>query len=199
VAALILSREGLTLAEIPLGQAPITIGRQPGNLVRINSQAFADCHAIVAFEGGGYFLADQGSGRGTRLNGSPVSRASLAPGDRIGIGKYQFEFIGEAPPASLRILEGEHAGRTLVLVKERTTLGRTGRAVAAILRRSGGYFLVREPGEVAPVLNGQVMEGAEHALANGDMIRVAGVGMVFTVGGGSPDAPPMIRQQEKRQ
>lgn len=191
MAALILSREGLALADIPLRQEPVTIGRLPANRIQVDVPAFAGRHAAIAFLDGEYVLDDLGSPQGTRVNGEPVKRHLLRPGDRIGIGKYQLEFVGEPPaapageelppPAVIRILDGPHAGRELSLAKARTTLGRAGAQVLAILRRPAGYFIVHEEGDDLPLLNGRGLAGGEHPLADRDEIRIAGVRMEFSM------------------
>src|ERR1700727_1296105 len=61
------------------------------------------------------------------------------------------------PKAKLQVLSGAFAGRELELTKALTTLGRPGVQVAAITRRSEGYFIVHVDAEDAtnyPLVNG---------------------------------------------
>jgi hypothetical protein len=69
--------------------------------------------------------------------------------------------LGNGAPAikkaKLQVLSGAFAGRELELTKALTTLGRPGVQVAAITRRSEGYFIVHvdaEGDDNFPLVNG---------------------------------------------
>jgi len=82
-------------------------------------------------------------------------------------------------PAAIQILTGANAGRELDLVKPLTTLGKPGVQVAVITRRPQGYFITHVEGTSFPVLNGKALDAQAHALADHDVIELAGVKMEF--------------------
>lgn len=63
--------------------------------------AVAPFHAMIAKQGGQYFLADSGSPSGTRINNQPIQgQVPLFHGAVIGIGHFNLEFLmkhGQAP------------------------------------------------------------------------------------------------------
>jgi pSer/pThr/pTyr-binding forkhead associated (FHA) protein len=89
------------------------------------------------------------------------------------------------PKAKLQVLSGAFAGRELELNKALTTLGRPGVQVAAITRRSDGYFIVHvdsgKPGDY-PSVNGTAIGEQARKLADNDVILLAGVKMGFFEG-----------------
>ena len=88
------------------------------------------------------------------------------------------------PKAKLQVLSGAFAGRELELVKALTTLGRPGVQVAAITRRSDGFYLVHvdsgTPGDY-PLINGTAIGAQARRLRDNDVITLAGVKMGFFV------------------
>jgi pSer/pThr/pTyr-binding forkhead associated (FHA) protein len=84
--------------------------------------------------------------------------------------------------AKLQVLSGAFAGRELELVKALTTLGRPGVQVAAITRRSDGYFIVHvdsaKEGDY-PLVNGMPIGAQARRLIDNDVIQLAGVKMGF--------------------
>jgi pSer/pThr/pTyr-binding forkhead associated (FHA) protein len=86
------------------------------------------------------------------------------------------------PKAKLQVLSGAFAGRELELVKALTTLGRPGVQVAAITRRSEGYYLVHVDGgsdDEYPLVNGDPIGPQARRLQDNDVITLAGVKMGF--------------------
>jgi FHA domain len=84
--------------------------------------------------------------------------------------------------AKLQVLSGAFAGRELELNKALTTLGRPGVQVAAITRRSDGYFIVHVDSEKDndfPLVNGTSIGALAKRLADNDVIQLAGVKMGF--------------------
>ena len=87
--------------------------------------------------------------------------------------------------AKLQVLSGAFAGRELELTKALTTLGRPGVQVAAITRRSEGYFLVHVDADTAenyPLVNGAPIGAQARKLVDNDVIQLAGVKMGFFEG-----------------
>ncbi|MGD8423601.1 MAG: FHA domain-containing protein [Gammaproteobacteria bacterium] len=83
--------------------------------------------------------------------------------------------------AKLQVLSGQFAGRELELVKALTTLGRQGGQVAAITRRSDGYYIVQvsAAGGGSPTVNGQKIGNQARRLEDSDVIELGGVKMGF--------------------
>ena len=84
--------------------------------------------------------------------------------------------------ARLQVLSGAFAGRELELTKTLTTLGRPGVQVAAITRRSEGFFIVHvdsEPNDNYPLVNGVPIGAQARRLVDNDVIQLAGVKMGF--------------------
>ena len=89
---------------------------------------------------------------------------------------------GAMPRAKLQVLSGQFAGRELELVKTLTTLGRPGVQVAAITRRSDGFYIVHvESGRENdfPMVNGAVIGPQARKLRDNDVVQLAGVKMGF--------------------
>ena len=86
------------------------------------------------------------------------------------------------PAAKLQVLSGAFAGREMELVKTLTTLGRPGVQVAAISRRSDGYYIVlvesADPTDF-PLVNGASIGPQAKRMQDNDVIQVAGVKMGF--------------------
>jgi hypothetical protein len=84
--------KGRTFREVP---TPVTIGREEGNLVRLNDERVSRFHAKVQCDSGEVILTDLESTNGTRVNGNAVQIRRLRPGDRIGIGRTLLLFGSE--------------------------------------------------------------------------------------------------------
>ncbi len=115
---------------------------------------------------------NQGAPASAAATASPAPAAAspatppkpAAPAPRVGV---------------LQILTGGNAGKELALVKPLTTLGKPGVQVAVITRRPQGYFITHVEGAHFPVLNGKTLDSQAHALADHDIIELAGVKMEF--------------------
>ena len=84
------------------------------------------------------------------------------------------------PTAKLLVLSGNFAGRELELSKALTTLGRPGIQVAAITRRSAGFFIVHVESGIdgkPPEVNGEPLSGQARKLEANEVVKLAGVKM----------------------
>jgi pSer/pThr/pTyr-binding forkhead associated (FHA) protein len=109
--------------------------------------------------------------------------AGVAPanGQHVASGAPAFA-NGVLPRAKLQVLSGQFAGRELDLVKTLTTLGRPGVQVAAITRRSDGFYIVHvESGHADdfPLVNGTPIGPQARRLHDNDVVQLAGVKMGF--------------------
>lgn len=64
-------------------QEELLIGRHPACDVIISAATVSRQHAQLTFRDGGWILQDLGSTNGTRVNGQPVGRCRLRPGDQL--------------------------------------------------------------------------------------------------------------------
>jgi hypothetical protein len=206
MAKLILSMDGLVLKEIALAKERMSIGRKPSNDIQIDNLAISGEHAAVVTILNDSFLEDLNSTNGTLVNGQPAKKHFLKNGDVIELGKYKLKYVVEqaatpaaddaavaAPAGSLssaapyaalvcgavRVLDGANAGRQLELTKTLTTLGKPGVQVAVIARRPHGYFITHVEGAQYPRVNGLAIDAQAHALADHDVVEIAGIKMEF--------------------
>src|SRR5262245_59915910 len=76
--------KGRVFRDLPI---PVTMGREEGNILRLNDERVSRYHAKVQLDNDDVILTDLDSTNGTRINGNPVQIRRLRPGDRIGIGR----------------------------------------------------------------------------------------------------------------
>jgi general secretion pathway protein E len=72
--------------QVPVGDAPVTIGRHPENAVVISDPVSSRRHCVVEKTANGWRVRDLNSSNGTRLNGLVVEQSRLLPGDIVTIG-----------------------------------------------------------------------------------------------------------------
>ena len=76
--------KGRIFRELP---TPVTIGREEGNLLRLNDERVSRFHAKVQVDNGDVILTDLESTNGTRVNGNVVQIRRLRVGDCICVGR----------------------------------------------------------------------------------------------------------------
>src|SRR5579863_5333454 len=76
--------KGRVYRELPV---PLTIGREEGNVLRLNDERVSRFHAKVQQDGADLILTDLESTNGTRVNGHVVQIRRLRYGDRITLGR----------------------------------------------------------------------------------------------------------------
>jgi pSer/pThr/pTyr-binding forkhead associated (FHA) protein len=81
---------------------PVTIGREEGNILRLNDERVSRYHAKVQYDNGEVILTDLESTNGTRVNGTVVSIRRLRPGDQVGVGRSILLF-GSEPEIAARM------------------------------------------------------------------------------------------------
>jgi len=77
----------------------VVIGRDFRCGLILNNLSVSRRHAKLCWEGGKFFVEDLGSANGTTINGEKIQRQALAPGDRIGVGKFEIQ-LAEPPEIS---------------------------------------------------------------------------------------------------
>lgn len=86
-----------TLTHVIEGETT-TIGRHPDSVVVLEFPSVSARHALIEQRDDGYYVVDQKSSNGTRVNGAEIEEAKLQEGDRVGFGDVQSVFYeGEAP------------------------------------------------------------------------------------------------------
>ena len=109
---------------------------------------------------------------------SQVNKAAAAPG-------HEAVASGKPLLGKLRVASGPNSGKELELTKALTTIGRPGVQVAAITRRSDGYYIVHVGGSSGgqhPLVNGLEIDAQARKLNTGDTIDLVGTKMTFLVG-----------------
>jgi pSer/pThr/pTyr-binding forkhead associated (FHA) protein len=84
--------KGRVFRDLP---TPVTIGREEGNVLRLNDERVSRFHAKVQFDNGEVIITDLDSTNGTRVNGNVVQIRRLRPGDRVHIGRSILLFGSE--------------------------------------------------------------------------------------------------------
>jgi pSer/pThr/pTyr-binding forkhead associated (FHA) protein len=76
--------KGRVFRDLP---TPLTIGREEGNILRLNDERVSRFHAKVQVDSDDYILTDLESTNGTRVNGTVVQIRRLRFGDRVCVGR----------------------------------------------------------------------------------------------------------------
>ena len=150
-----------------------TIGRGEGNVLVIPDISVSRLHSRVEKQADRWVVLDQGSGNGTRVNGTAVTRYPLRHGDEIEMGDTRLKFVepggvlvkGASTPASPRLpAEPEGAGHQPLLA-EKNALKRHAPLYGAILV---GLVIVFAAGLVR---RQRVLRREAEAAAQGDESR----------------------------
>jgi pSer/pThr/pTyr-binding forkhead associated (FHA) protein len=135
--------------------------------------------------------ADQAKAMGGGAQAAVAQRAAAAQqvaASAVSAGVADKDATKTTPPApkpagqplgAIQLLSGANAGKELELTKPLTTLGKPGVQVAVLTRRPQGYFITHVEGANRPMVNGQQIGPAPHALKDHDVIELAGVKMEF--------------------
>ncbi len=98
---LILSLDGNVLKDMPLTAEHVRIGRKPHNDIQIENLAVSGEHAALHRIEDAYYVEDLASTNGTLVNGVPIQKHFLKPGDVIEIGKHRLTYVTEGPAKPL--------------------------------------------------------------------------------------------------
>jgi hypothetical protein len=93
-AAKLVGSAGAALGQIfGLGDAKVTIGREPGNTIALTQDTTVSRrHAEIEKRGDGFVIRDLGSSNGTFVNGARITEQTLNPGDEVQLGSSRFRF-----------------------------------------------------------------------------------------------------------
>ena len=78
---------------IPVGDVPVTIGREPSNFVVLNTVGVSRRHAVARVEDDKVTIEDLGSKNGTFVNREPIKKLVLTDGDLVFIGAATLKFL----------------------------------------------------------------------------------------------------------
>ena len=92
-------------AELALAQGTATLGRGADNTLVVPDISVSRRHARLEERGADWMVVDEGSGNGTRVNGSPVREQRLRDGDEIAVGDTRIQFL-EPGGVAARALPG---------------------------------------------------------------------------------------------
>ena len=109
LAKLILNLPGGNQQEYLLPQSEIVLGRAATSDIVLADARVSRSHARIEYSDDGYVLIDAGSGNGTLVNGAPVKRAHLAPGDliRLGDSTLRYEVAAATPEPEILAIDTE--------------------------------------------------------------------------------------------
>ena len=85
----ILFEETRFVGSLMFTSAEVTIGGDPGVMVRLEDVDVAPCHAVLHFDGDGCQIEDCGSTLGTQVNGVAVTTQAIRGMDEVSIGRYR--------------------------------------------------------------------------------------------------------------
>lgn len=100
-------------------EVPVTIGREEGNLLRLNDERVSRFHAKIQFDNEDVILTDLDSTNGTRINGNPIQIRRLKAGDRVGVGRTIMIF-GTNAEIAMRIAAEKSANNATIAPNSRT-------------------------------------------------------------------------------
>lgn len=152
-----------------------TVGKGEGSDLRLVDATVSRTHFLIEQHGNDFYIKDQGSTNGTKVNGTRIIEAHLSLGARISAGKVELLFqpiyetatdsesaesfgnlIAGSPPMKtiLGLLRKAANTATTVLIRGETGVGKS--ALAKALHKEGsrkeGPFVVFDCASVAPTL-----------------------------------------------
>ncbi|NGO73410.1 DUF1707 and FHA domain-containing protein, partial [Streptomyces boncukensis] len=81
------------------GPYPLTIGRAPGSVLRLEHETVSRFHAQLTSGRSGWLLQDLGSRNGTFVNGGRITGAvPVRPDDQVGFGQTAFRLLAPQSP-----------------------------------------------------------------------------------------------------
>jgi pSer/pThr/pTyr-binding forkhead associated (FHA) protein len=122
--------KGRVFRELPL---PVTVGREEGNVLRLNDERVSRYHAKIQFDNDDFIITDLESTNGTRVNGAVVQIRRLRFGDRVSVGRSLLLFgSNEEIAARMANLGGSQASLSSILRQQQENMN-DGRTVSATM------------------------------------------------------------------
>jgi pSer/pThr/pTyr-binding forkhead associated (FHA) protein len=196
-ARLVISQGDALMQVVTINKEAMTIGRRPYNDVCLDDLTVSGEHAVVRTINGERFILDLNSRNGCVVNSIAVEKQLLVDGDIIDIGAFRLKFVIERQNPELSRIElkqnsdslrakvtqmnGRSRGKVVDLSQPITSLGKAGAHVAAIAKRSGGFYLTHIEGLTVPLINGEPAGIGSHLLKEGDSIELGGTMFRFNL------------------
>ncbi|MDR1244898.1 MAG: FHA domain-containing protein [Endomicrobium sp.] len=129
MARLVLKRKAEILGEYMLKRKDkIFVGRKKSNDIVINDKIVSEFHCSIVLNSGKYYVKDQNTLTGTKINGTTISEQEFFPGDQIGIGPYSILYIddsaGHQNEYYLLGIYGKFEGKKYIIKNAETFIGR---------------------------------------------------------------------------
>ena len=86
--------------EHTLSKRDVSIGRATTSDIVVQDSKVSRAHSRIECGPDGCWIVDLGSANGTKVNGSPIQRALLVPGDVISVGSTSLRYDAAAPESS---------------------------------------------------------------------------------------------------
>lgn len=85
----------------------VTVGRNPGNIIRINNPSVSRRHTKFVYENHQVTLHDLNSSNGTYVNGMRIQQQVLEDGDLVRVGEFPLDFVDDVEPADTQVEDGQ--------------------------------------------------------------------------------------------
>ncbi len=94
------------VVELDNEQSEVTVGRNPGNIIRINNPSVSRRHTKLIYEHGQVSIYDLNSSNGTYVNGMRIEEQVLDDGDLVRVGEFPMEFVDDVEAPSTQVEDG---------------------------------------------------------------------------------------------
>ena len=195
---LTLAFKGKTLQVLPLSESAVTIGRDPGHDIHIDSLAVEPEHARIELHDNHWVLIQGQHDNTTFVNHKPLHEHPLQNNDLVRIGKHTLQFRDDDPATAnideptlatpptgsspespsatatglLQVMSGKNLGKTIKLQSGLTDLSKLGMSPALIALRSNGYFISNLAKDYTLSVGDQEIGDKSWPLHDGDMIKL---------------------------
>jgi pSer/pThr/pTyr-binding forkhead associated (FHA) protein len=184
-----------------LGTRPVVIGRSPGrdtrnfDYITVTLNTVSRRHAVIEYRDGAYWIVDQGSVNGTRINGQRIQGARrLCHGDRIALHRceLQFELAEAGRETATTVAADAHASKQTVTgdahAPKQTVTGQPGRR-AAVLSEPVIVPAAGAPGQSTSKAVGSIPGAARGSGDVRSVAAVVGAGTLPKAASGAAAAP----------
>jgi pSer/pThr/pTyr-binding forkhead associated (FHA) protein len=120
--------KGRVFRELPL---PVTVGREEGNVLRLNDERVSRYHAKIQFDNDDFIITDLESTNGTRVNGAVVQIRRLRFGDRVSVGRSLLLFGSNEEIAARMVNLGSSQASLSAILRQQQENMNDGRTVSA--------------------------------------------------------------------
>lgn len=109
---------------IPLLKQTLIIGRRESSDIVLRFPNVSGTHCELSFVDGRWAVKDLGSSNGTKVNGTRVNQGRLDPGDKLSIGKHEYEVCYD--PSAIGVGHGSPSAAPLHDIFSRSLLATAG-------------------------------------------------------------------------